>query len=76
MQIVNNTVVLKFLQSMGCSYTTQDLLESELAILKALHFQINFPTPLAYTEMLLEVLGKGQEHDSLLVGFGKNISFP
>ncbi|XP_015282258.1 PREDICTED: cyclin N-terminal domain-containing protein 1 [Gekko japonicus] len=55
--IVNNAVVLKFLQSMGFSYTTEDLLESELGILKALHFQINVPTPLAYIEMLLEVLG-------------------
>ncbi|XP_060111500.1 cyclin N-terminal domain-containing protein 1 [Heteronotia binoei] len=55
--IVSNAVVLKFLQSMGFSYTAKDLLESELAILKALHFQINVPTPLAYTEMLLEVLG-------------------
>ncbi|XP_077169239.1 cyclin N-terminal domain-containing protein 1 isoform X2 [Paroedura picta] len=55
--IVNNAMVLRFLQSMGFSYTPEDLLESELAILKALHFQINVPTPLAYIEMLLEVLG-------------------
>lgn len=59
MQIVNNNLVLKFLQSLGFSYTTVELLESELAVLKALQFQINVPTPLAYVEMLLEVLGKG-----------------
>ncbi|XP_048374328.1 cyclin N-terminal domain-containing protein 1 [Sphaerodactylus townsendi] len=53
---VNNTMVQRFLQSMGFSYTMEDLLESELAILKALHFQINVPNPLAYTELLLEVL--------------------
>nr|XP_056720704.1 cyclin N-terminal domain-containing protein 1 [Euleptes europaea] len=55
--IVNNTMALKFLQSVGFSYIAEDLLESELTILKALHFQINVPTPLAFTEMLLEVLG-------------------
>lgn len=55
--IVNNNMVLKFLQSLGFSYTTEELLESELAILKALHFQINVPAPFAYVEMLLEVLG-------------------
>ncbi|XP_064030192.1 cyclin N-terminal domain-containing protein 1 isoform X2 [Pogoniulus pusillus] len=34
-----------------------ELLESELAVLKTLHFQINVSTPLAYVELLLEVLG-------------------
>ncbi|XP_025041746.1 cyclin N-terminal domain-containing protein 1 isoform X2 [Pelodiscus sinensis] len=55
--IINNNTVLKFLQSIDYSYTKQDLVESELAILKALCFQINVPTPLAYVELLLEVLG-------------------
>ncbi|XP_062988315.1 cyclin N-terminal domain-containing protein 1 [Elgaria multicarinata webbii] len=54
--IVNNNTVLEFLKSLGLSYTTEELLESELAILKALHFQINVPAPFAYVEMLLEVL--------------------
>uniref|UniRef100_A0A8C7DXY6 Cyclin N-terminal domain containing 1 n=1 Tax=Naja naja TaxID=35670 RepID=A0A8C7DXY6_NAJNA len=57
-KIVNNKMVLKFLKSLGFSYTTEELLESELAILKALHFQVNVPVPLAYVEVLLEVLGK------------------
>lgn len=65
-QIVNNNMVLKFLQSLGLSYTTEELLESELAILKALHFQINVPVPFAYVEMLLEVLGKAQKLGLLL----------
>ncbi|XP_042327833.1 cyclin N-terminal domain-containing protein 1 [Sceloporus undulatus] len=56
-RIVNNNMVLKFLKSLGFSYTTEELLESELAILKGLHFQINVPFPFAYVEMLLEVLG-------------------
>ncbi|XP_019406016.1 PREDICTED: cyclin N-terminal domain-containing protein 1 isoform X3 [Crocodylus porosus] len=55
--IVNNNTVLKFLQSLDYSFTKQELLESELAVLKGLHFQINVPTPLAYVELLLEVLG-------------------
>ena len=65
-QIVNNSMVLKFLKSLGFSYTKEELLESELAILKALHFQINVPTPSGYVEMLLEVLGKNQ--DDLMLG--------
>uniref|UniRef100_A0A8D0GMI2 Cyclin N-terminal domain containing 1 n=1 Tax=Sphenodon punctatus TaxID=8508 RepID=A0A8D0GMI2_SPHPU len=55
--IVNNNTVLKFLQSLDRSYTKDELLESELAILKVLCFQINVPTPFAYIEILLEVLG-------------------
>ncbi|XP_053856306.1 cyclin N-terminal domain-containing protein 1 isoform X2 [Vidua macroura] len=34
-----------------------ELLESELAVLNALHFHISVSTPLAYVELLLEVLG-------------------
>ncbi|XP_017689682.1 PREDICTED: cyclin N-terminal domain-containing protein 1 isoform X2 [Lepidothrix coronata] len=34
-----------------------ELLESELAVLNTLHFHINVSTPLAYVELLLEVLG-------------------
>ncbi|NWI16989.1 CNTD1 protein, partial [Crypturellus soui] len=56
-QIVNSDTALKFLQSLKYSYTKQELLESELAILKTLHFQINVSTPLTYVELLLEVLG-------------------
>ncbi|XP_026543423.1 cyclin N-terminal domain-containing protein 1 [Notechis scutatus] len=56
-KIVSNKMVLKFLKSLGFSYTTEELLESELAILKTLHFQVNVPVPLAYVEVLLEVLG-------------------
>ncbi|XP_008947971.1 PREDICTED: cyclin N-terminal domain-containing protein 1, partial [Merops nubicus] len=55
--IVNSDTALKFLQSLRLSYTKQELLESELAVLKTLHFQVNVPTPLAYVELLLEVLG-------------------
>ncbi|NXJ96866.1 CNTD1 protein, partial [Corythaixoides concolor] len=55
--IVKSDAALKFLQSLKYSYTKEELLESELAVLKTLHFQINVPTPLAYVELLLEVLG-------------------
>ncbi|XP_035424302.2 cyclin N-terminal domain-containing protein 1 isoform X1 [Cygnus atratus] len=55
--IVNSDTALKFLQSLKYSYTKQELLESELAVLETLQFQINVSTPLAYIELLLEVLG-------------------
>ncbi|XP_070251340.1 cyclin N-terminal domain-containing protein 1 [Myotis yumanensis] len=56
-KIISNITVLNFLQALGYLYTKEELLESELDILKSLNFQINLPTPLAYVEMLLEVLG-------------------
>ncbi|XP_021031902.1 cyclin N-terminal domain-containing protein 1 isoform X1 [Mus caroli] len=56
-KIVSNITVLNFLQALGYVHTKEELLESELDILKSLNFQINLPTPLAYVEMLLEVLG-------------------
>ncbi|NXP56043.1 CNTD1 protein, partial [Heliornis fulica] len=55
--IVKSETALKFLQSLKYSYTKQELLESELAVLNTLHFQINMSTPLTYVELLLEVLG-------------------
>ncbi|NWV40403.1 CNTD1 protein, partial [Grantiella picta] len=54
---VTSDAALKFLQSLKYSYTKQELLESELAVLNTLHFHINVSTPLAYVELLLEVLG-------------------
>uniref|UniRef100_A0A8C2W182 Cyclin N-terminal domain containing 1 n=1 Tax=Chinchilla lanigera TaxID=34839 RepID=A0A8C2W182_CHILA len=56
-KIINNLMALHFLQALGYPYTKEDLLESELDILKSLDFQINLSTPLEYVEMLLEVLG-------------------
>ncbi|XP_064492584.1 cyclin N-terminal domain-containing protein 1 isoform X2 [Pseudopipra pipra] len=56
---VTSDTALKFLQSLKYSYTKQELLESELAVLNTLHFQINVSTPLAYVELLLEVLAAG-----------------
>ncbi|XP_031207199.1 cyclin N-terminal domain-containing protein 1 isoform X2 [Mastomys coucha] len=44
-------------KALGYAHTKEELLESELDILKSLNFQINLPTPLAHVEMLLEVLG-------------------
>ena len=56
-QIISNITVLNFLRTLGYLHTKEELLESELDVLKSLNFQINLPTPLAYVEMLLEVLG-------------------
>lgn len=58
LQKVTSDTALKFLQSLKYSYTKQDLLESELAVLNTLHFHINVSSPLAYVELLLEVLGE------------------
>ncbi|XP_058676588.1 cyclin N-terminal domain-containing protein 1 [Ammospiza caudacuta] len=54
---VTSDTALTFLQSIKYSYTKQELLESELAVLNTLQFHINVSTPLAYVELLLEVLG-------------------
>ncbi|KAJ7421102.1 Cyclin N-terminal domain-containing protein 1 [Willisornis vidua] len=54
---VTSDRALKFLQSLKYSYSKQELLESELTVLHTLHFHINVSTPLAYLELLLEVLG-------------------
>ncbi|XP_027564358.1 cyclin N-terminal domain-containing protein 1 isoform X3 [Neopelma chrysocephalum] len=56
---VTSDTALKFLQSLKYSYTKQELLESELAVLNTLRFHINVSTPLAYVELLLEVLAAG-----------------
>ncbi|XP_003467177.1 cyclin N-terminal domain-containing protein 1 isoform X1 [Cavia porcellus] len=56
-KIINNLTALHFLQALGYQYTKEELLESELDVLKSLDFQINRSTPLEYVETLLEVLG-------------------
>ncbi|XP_051894347.1 cyclin N-terminal domain-containing protein 1 [Pristis pectinata] len=56
-QIVNNSMALKFLQSLGYSYKREDLLDSELLVLKTLSFRVNVPSPFTHTELLLEVMG-------------------
>ncbi|XP_004608863.1 cyclin N-terminal domain-containing protein 1 [Sorex araneus] len=56
-KIISNVTVLNFLHALGYLHTKEELLESELDVLKSLNFQINLPTPLAYVELLLEVLG-------------------
>lgn len=58
LQRVTSDTALTFLQSIKYSYTKQELLESELAVLNTLQFHINVSTPLAYVELLLEVLGE------------------
>ncbi|XP_075418015.1 cyclin N-terminal domain-containing protein 1 isoform X2 [Tenrec ecaudatus] len=55
--IISNITILNFLQALGYQYTKEELVDSELDVLKSLNFQINLSTPLAYVEVLLEVLG-------------------
>ncbi|EHB18359.1 Cyclin protein 1 [Heterocephalus glaber] len=56
-KVISSVTALHFLQGLGLPYTREELLDSELDILKSLDFQINLPTPLEYVEVLLEVLG-------------------
>uniref|UniRef100_A0A2K5HMH6 Cyclin N-terminal domain-containing protein n=1 Tax=Colobus angolensis palliatus TaxID=336983 RepID=A0A2K5HMH6_COLAP len=71
-KIISNITVLNFLQALGYLHTKEELLESELDVLKSLNFQINLPTPLAYVEMLLEVLEKfiSVKEDFMLLAVG------
>ncbi|XP_069490273.1 cyclin N-terminal domain-containing protein 1 [Ambystoma mexicanum] len=55
--MINNNTALKFMQSLGYSYKKEELLQSELTVLKALQFQMNVCSPFSFVEMLLEVLG-------------------
>ncbi|XP_073537243.1 cyclin N-terminal domain-containing protein 1 [Phyllobates terribilis] len=54
--IINNHMVLQFLRSADYSYKREDVLRSELTVLKTLNFRINIHSPFTYVEMLLEVL--------------------
>uniref|UniRef100_A0A8C5MP16 Cyclin N-terminal domain-containing protein n=1 Tax=Leptobrachium leishanense TaxID=445787 RepID=A0A8C5MP16_9ANUR len=56
-QIINNNMALQFLRSAGDAYTKQELLQSELTVLRTLHFQVHLLSPLSYVDVLLEVLG-------------------
>ncbi|XP_063281922.1 cyclin N-terminal domain-containing protein 1 [Pelobates fuscus] len=55
--IINNNMVLQFLQSAGYKYRKSDLLKSELTVLRTLHFNVNLLSPFNYVDILLEVLG-------------------
>lgn len=58
MQVINNRMAVQFLHSVGHSVSTKILFETEMMILKGLEYRLNFPNPLIYVEILLEVLGK------------------
>ncbi|XP_063816124.1 cyclin N-terminal domain-containing protein 1 isoform X2 [Pseudophryne corroboree] len=56
--IINNNTILQFLTSSGYICNKEELLQSELTVLKTLHFHINIHSPFTYVETLLEVLGQ------------------
>ncbi|XP_043086946.1 cyclin N-terminal domain-containing protein 1 [Puntigrus tetrazona] len=58
--VVNNELAVRFLQAAGHSSTKQQLLDSEILILKTLNFNLNVLNPLTYVETLLEVLGRNE----------------
>ncbi|TRZ02766.1 hypothetical protein DNTS_017676 [Danionella cerebrum] len=54
---VNNDAAMRFLQRVSYPVSKQQLLDSEIFILKTLKFRLNVLNPVTYTETLLEVLG-------------------
>uniref|UniRef100_A0A3P8VAR7 Cyclin N-terminal domain containing 1 n=1 Tax=Cynoglossus semilaevis TaxID=244447 RepID=A0A3P8VAR7_CYNSE len=54
--VINNRMAVQFLHSVGHSVSTKILFETEMMILKGLEYRLNFPNPLIYVEILLEVL--------------------
>uniref|UniRef100_A0A8C6Q139 Serine/threonine-protein kinase WNK4 n=1 Tax=Nothobranchius furzeri TaxID=105023 RepID=A0A8C6Q139_NOTFU len=56
--MIDINIAVCFLQSTGLSVSKQMILESELMVLKGLDFTLNVLNPLAYVEILLEVLCK------------------
>lgn len=56
--MVNNDVAMRFLQAVSYSSSKEQLLDSEILILKTLNFNLNVPNPVTYVETLLEVLGE------------------
>ncbi|KAM4622255.1 cyclin N-terminal domain-containing protein 1 [Discoglossus pictus] len=63
--IINTNTVLHFLKSKGYTYSKEEILRSELTVLKTLNFRINLLSPFTYVEMLLEVLGHNGSSVSL-----------
>ncbi|XP_061520012.1 cyclin N-terminal domain-containing protein 1 [Phycodurus eques] len=59
-QIVDINMGVRFLRSVGLDFSKQAVLESELTVLKGLEFQLDYPNPLTYVEILLEVLGHNE----------------
>uniref|UniRef100_A0A673GDH6 Vacuolar protein-sorting-associated protein 25 n=1 Tax=Sinocyclocheilus rhinocerous TaxID=307959 RepID=A0A673GDH6_9TELE len=55
--VVNNDIAMRFLQAVGYPCSKEQLLDSEILVLKTLNFNLNVPNPLTYVETLLEVLG-------------------
>ncbi|XP_018968503.1 cyclin N-terminal domain-containing protein 1 isoform X1 [Cyprinus carpio] len=56
--VVNNDIAMRFLQAVGYPSSKEQLLDSEILVLKTLNFNLNVPNPLTYVETLLEVLGR------------------
>ncbi|XP_056101768.1 cyclin N-terminal domain-containing protein 1 [Rhinichthys klamathensis goyatoka] len=55
--VVNNDIAMRFLQAVNYPSSKEQLLDSEILILKTLNFNLNVPNPVTYVETLLEVLG-------------------
>ncbi|KAM9296677.1 cyclin N-terminal domain-containing protein 1 [Gastrophryne carolinensis] len=54
---VKSRKIIRFLSSAGHSFKREDLLRSEMTVLKTLDFNLNIQSPLTFVETLLEGLG-------------------
>ncbi|CAN8016613.1 unnamed protein product, partial [Ixodes persulcatus] len=55
--VVSINAVRRFLRSASQSYSAASVLQSEKRVLSTLQFRVEFPTPLVYLEVLLDVIG-------------------
>ncbi|CAN7938574.1 unnamed protein product [Ixodes hexagonus] len=55
--VVTVSAVRGFLKRAGQSYSGGSVLQSEIRVLNTLQFRVEFPTPLVYVEVLLDVIG-------------------
>ncbi|CAN7987893.1 unnamed protein product, partial [Ixodes pacificus] len=56
-RVVSINAVRRFLRSASQSYSAASVLQSEKRVLSTLQFRVEFPTPLVYLEVLLDVIG-------------------
>ncbi|CAJ1080099.1 cyclin N-terminal domain-containing protein 1 [Xyrichtys novacula] len=58
--MIDNNTAVQFLHTMGLSVSKQEVINSELMVLKGLEFRLHALNPLSYVEILLEVLGHNE----------------
>ena len=57
LQVVTPRRAWRTLQEFGHRYDTENILQSELRVIKTLNYRLVINTPLVYIEAMLELLG-------------------